>query len=240
MSYPVISLHTFQKFIADHRDSAIVSNKPEFSLRGQGDDSYQKIKSGIAGLIDDWKKQIKVIGDSSAKKEALEARHSAELFKILSPLPMSVLTDSDFWRFLSCHPFFEFIEWRDGESCVRASFGAETHKVNFECVPYRMFNRALVALAISGDESDLGYVNVPGVDLWRSHILRVKHSFSSSISQALLDKALAKELPTPILRKVVKPLTRYRNNIFYEVIQYNEALSMLEIEIQKAKLNTEK
>ena len=147
---------------------------------------------------------------------------------------MDVLTDSDFWRFLSCHPFFEFIEWRDGESCALASFGANAKRVNFDCVPYRMFNRALVAFSISEDEDDLDYVDVPGTDLWRSHILRVLNSYSSAMSQAILDKALAKELPTQILRETIKNLNRYRNNILFENLEYEEALALLELEIEKA------
>jgi len=240
MSHPTITLHALQQFIADHRDSGVIQNKPEASLRGQGEDSYQKIKNPISSLIDSWKKQIKTIGDSSAKKEALEAEMSEKLFKILSTLPMNVLTDSDFWRFLSCHPFFEFTEWRDGENCAFASFGANANRVNFDCVPYRMFNRALVAFSISEDEEDFEYALVPGTDLWRSHILRVLNSYSSAMSQAILDKALAKELPTQILRETIKNLNRYRNNIMFETLEYDEALGLLELEIEKAKKKVKK
>lgn len=240
MSHPIITLHGFQQFIADHRDKGITPNKPELSLRGQGEDSYQKIKNPISSLIDSWKKQIKTIGDSSAKKEALEAEMSEKLFKILSTLPMNVLTDSDFWRFLSCHPFFDFIEWRDGENCALASFGANANRVNFDCVPYRMFNRALVAFSISEDENDFEYALVPGTDLWRSHILRVLTSYSSSMSQAILDKAKIKELPTQILREVAKNLKRARNNIMFETLDYDDSLALLEFEIEKEKKKVKK
>lgn len=240
MSHPTITLHAFQQFISDHRDPGVIPSKPEATLRGQGEDSYQKIKNSISSLIDSWKKQIKSIGDSSAKKEALEAEMSEKLYKILSTLPMNVLTDSDFWRYLSCHPFFEFTEWRDGENCALASFGANANRVNFDCVPYRMFNRALVAFSISEDEDNFDYALVPGTDLWRSHILRVLNSYSSAMSQAILDKALAKELPTQILRETIKNLNRYRNNILFETLEYDEALALLELEIEKAKKKVKK
>jgi hypothetical protein len=240
MSHPTITLHAFQQFISDHRDPGVIPNKPEATLRGQGEDSYQRIKNSISSLIDSWKKQIKSIGDSSAKKEALEAEMSEKLYKILCTLPMNVLTDSDFWRYLSCHPFFEFTEWRDGENCALASFGANANRVNFDCVPYRMFNRALVAFSISEDEDNFDYALVPGTDLWRSHILRVLNSYSSAMSQAILDKALAKELPTQILRETIKNLNRYRNNILFETLEYDEALALLELEIEKAKKKVKK
>jgi hypothetical protein len=53
--------------------------------------------------------------------------------------------------------------------------------------------------------------------------------------QAILDKALAKELPTQILRETIKNLNRYRNNIMFETLEYDEALGLLELEIEKAK-----
>ena len=240
MSHPTITLHAFQQFITDHRDSGSIPNKPEATLRGQGEDTFEKIKREISSLIDFWKKQIKTIGESSAKKEALEAEMSEKLFKILSGLPMTVLTDSDFWRYLACHPFFEFIEWRDGENCARASFGANANRVNFDCVPYRMFNRALVAHSISEDENDFGYAHVPGTDLWRSHILRVLNSYSAAMSQAILDKALAKELPTQILRETIKYLKRDRNNILFETLEYDDARALLELEIERAKKKVNK
>ena len=103
-----------------------------------------------------------------------------------------------------------------------------------------MFNRALVAFSISEDEEDFDYALVPGTDLWRSHILRVLNSYSSAMSQAILDKALAKELPTQILRETIKNLNRYRNNILFETLEYEEALALLEIEIEKAKKQLKK
>jgi hypothetical protein len=55
-----------------------------------------------------------------------------------------------------------------------------------------------------------------------------------------LDKALAKELPTQILRETIKNLNRYRNNILFETLEYEEALELLELEIEKAKKKVKK
>jgi hypothetical protein len=60
------------------------------------------------------------------------------------------------------------------------------------------------------------------------------------MSQAILDKALAKELPTQILRETIKNLNRYRNNILFETLEYDEALALLELEIEKAKKKVKK
>lgn len=240
MSYPIISLHSFQKYISDYRGGSAIISKPEFVLRGEGDDLYQKIRQNILTILDSWKKQIKTIGIDKIKKEALEAELSADLFRVLEQMPMTALTDSDFWRFLACHQFFDFIEWRDGSDCALASFGADANKVNYDCVPYRMFNRALVVYGISDNINDLDYVKVPGTDLWRSHILRIFISYSSTMTQSILDKALAKALPTSILREIIKPLTRYRSNIIYETLDYDQAMLMLDAEIKKARAKTQK
>jgi hypothetical protein len=184
-------------------------------------------------IVDEWKKSIKKIGDSSAKKEELEAELSSQLFRILESLPVTMLTDSDFWRYLSAEYFFEFTLWRDGESCALASFGASSATVNFDCVPFRMFNRGLIAFTISEDINELDYAHIPGTDLWRSHILRVLTSYSSSMSQAILDEYKAGNLPTAVVRDVAKSLRKSRANVVFEVLELEEAIEILNREIAK-------
>ena len=236
MSYPITTLHSYQTYINETRFGSSVVNKPDLIMRGTSEDFFQSVRPDLLKLLDKWKKQIKAIGDNAAKKEVVEAQLSSELFRSLHKLPVTALTDSDFWRFLSCHYFFEFTLWRDGENCALASFGANANTVTYDCVPYRMFNRALVAFGISEDIDDLSYAEVPGTDLWRSHLLRVLNSFSSTMSQALLDKSVEKKLPTAIIREVVKRLRKNRANVFFEIISYEDASAMIEDEIARAKL----
>jgi hypothetical protein len=231
MSYPIITLHTMQVYVSSRRDGSGLVNKPEATVRGTGDDSFEKIRKDVLAILDEWKKSLKTIGENVNKKEALEGELSAELFRALMNLRVSILTDPDFWRFLSCHYFYDFIEWRDGKDCALASFGANANAVNFDCVPYRMFNRGLIAFGISEDEDDLSYAEVPGTDLWRSHILRVMNSLSVTMTQAILDRAIDKKLPTAVVREVVKRLRKNRANILFEVLTYDEALEMLDDEI---------
>jgi hypothetical protein len=190
-------------------------------------------------LIDDWKKTIKKIGDSSAKKEELEGKLSSQLFRVLESLPVTMLTDSDFWRYISSEYFFEFTLWRDGEACALASFGASSSSVNFDCVPFRMFNRGLIAFTITEDINDLEYAHIPGTDLWRSHILRVLTSYSASMSQAILDEYKEGNLPTAVVRDVAKSLRKSRANIVFEVLDLDQSAEILTREISKtlASLN---
>lgn len=234
MSYPITSLHSLQVYISNKRDGAGLVNKPEIVLRGTGDDSFEKVRKDVLTVLDTWKKSIKDIGDNAAQKEVLEAELSVEVFRALMDLQVATLTDSDFWRFLSCHYFYDFIEWRDGKECAVASFGANANTVTFDCVPYRMFNRALIAYGISEDVTDLEYAKIPGTDLWRSHILRVMNSLSAPMTQAMLDRSVEKKLPTSVVREVVKRLRKNRANILFEMITYDEALEMLDFEIEKA------
>jgi hypothetical protein len=234
MSYPITTLHSLQVHISSRRDGAGLVNKPEVIFRGTGDDSFEIVRKNVLGIIDEWKKSIKIIGDNVNKKEVLEGELSAELFRSLMSLRVTTLTDPDFWRFLSCHYFYDFIEWRDGKECAIASFGANANAVNFDCVPYRMFNRGLIAFGISEDAEDLEYALVPGTDLWRSHILRVMNSLSVTMTQAILDRAIEKKLPTAVVREVVKRLRKNRANILFEMLSYAEALEMLDAEIDRA------
>jgi hypothetical protein len=233
MQYPTVSLHAYQRFINEYRQNSPLRDKPEGVLRGQGEEPLNRIRAELLRIVDEWKKSIKKIGDSSAKKEELEAELSSQLFRILESLPVTMLTDSDFWRYLSAEYFFEFTLWRDGESCALASFGASSATVNFDCVPFRMFNRGLIAFTISEDINELDYAHIPGTDLWRSHILRVLTSYSSSMSQAILDEYKAGNLPTAVVRDVAKSLRKSRANVVFEVLELEEAIEILNREIAK-------
>jgi hypothetical protein len=233
MQYPTVSLHSYQRFINEYRQNSPLRDKPEGVLRGQGEEPLNRVRAELLRIVDEWKKSIKKIGDSSAKKEELEAELSSQLFRILESLPVTMLTDSDFWRFLSSEYFFEFTLWRDGESCALASFGASSATVNFDCVPFRMFNRGLIAFTISEDMNELEYAHIPGTDLWRSHILRVLTSYSSSMSQAILDEYKAGNLPTAVVRDVAKSLRKSRANVVFEVLELEEAIEILNREIAK-------
>jgi len=234
MQYPTVSLHAFQRFIIEFRENSPLIDKPEGVLRGQGEQPVNRIRPELLRILDEWKKSIKKIGDSPTKKEELEAELSSELFVVLETLPVSVLTDSDFWRYLSSEYFFDFTLWRDGANCALASFGASSSSVNFDCVPFRMFNRGLIAYAISEDINDLDYAHIPGTDLWRSHIMRVLTSYSPAMSQAILDEFKAGNLPTAVIRDVAKSLRKHRANIVFEVLELEESLAMLNLEIAKS------
>ena len=239
MQYPTVSLHSYQRFINEYREHSPLRDKPEGVLRGQGEDPLNRVRPELLRLIDDWKKTIKKIGDSSAKKEELEGELSSQLFRVLESLPVTMLTDSDFWRYISSEYFFEFTLWRDGEACALASFGASSSSVNFDCVPFRMFNRGLIAFTITEDINDLEYAHIPGTDLWRSHILRVLTSYSASMSQAILDEYKEGNLPTAVVRVVAKSLRKSRANIVFEVLDLDQSAEILTREISKtlASLN---
>jgi hypothetical protein len=239
MQYPTVSLHSYQRFINEYRQNSPLRDKPEGVLRGQGEEPLNRVRPELLRLIDDWKKTIKKIGDSSAKKEELEGELSSQLFRVLESLPVSMLTDSDFWRYISSEYFFEFTLWRDGETCALASFGASSSSVNFDCVPFRMFNRGLIAFTITEDINDLEYAHIPGTDLWRSHILRVLTSYSASMSQAILDEYKEGKLPTAVVRDVAKSLRKSRANIVFEVLDLDQSAEILTREISKtlASLN---
>lgn len=239
MQYPTVSLHSYQRFINDYRQNSPLRDKPEGVLRGQGEDPSLRIRAELLRIVDEWKKSIKKIGDLSAKKEELEAELSSQLFRILETLPVTMLTDSDFWRYLSSEYFFEFTLWRDGENCALASFGASSSTVNFDCVPFRMFNRGLIAFAITEDMNELDYAHIPGTDLWRSHILRVLTSYSPSMSQAILNEYKAGNLPTAVVRDVAKSLRKSRANVVFEVLDLGQSVEILNRELARtlASLN---
>ena len=106
MQYPTVSLHSYQRFINEYRQNSPLRDKPEGVLRGQGEQPLNRVHSELLRIVDEWKKSIKKIGDSSAKKEELEGELSSQIFRVLESLPVTLLTDSDFWRYLSAEYFY--------------------------------------------------------------------------------------------------------------------------------------
>jgi hypothetical protein len=211
--------------------------KVRVPLTVEADALYEKMKAPTDELI--AKKYEELSVPLLSKKEELEAELSSQLFRILETLPVTMLTDSDIWRYLSSEYFFEFTIWRDGENCALASFGASSSTVNFDCVPFRMFNRGLIAFAITEDMNDLDYAHIPGTDLWRSHILRVLTSYSPSMSQAILNEYKAGNLPTAVVRDVAKSLRKSRANVVFEVLDLGQSVEILNRELARtlASLN---
>lgn len=237
MRYPVVGLSAGQNYVLGRREKSLSSSDlPEITYRGDGDDCVDEIDAMWARLESLWLKNMKA-AKSGYAKDGLEGEMSGLVYEGLRDLPPETLTDRDFWRYLSTTHFFDFIEWRDGMECDLRSFGCARANPGWDCVPLRMFNRALISVegnrAIGGDEPMWG-AKIAGTDLWRSHILRVLNGNAPVFVTAILRQVEDDKLPTDILREFALGARRLRANVLFELLDEGQAVDLVASERNRA------
>lgn len=172
---------------------------------------------------------------TDALKDHIEGELSCVLFEGLRNLDACVLTDPGFWRYLAVWEMFDFVQWRDGENCKLVSFGAGSHSPTWDCVPKRMFVRARIAFEAGAEGDWKELAGIPGTDVWRSHVLRVKTGNSPALSAALLEAWDAQLIRTKEVRDVAKRIKRLRSNMVFELMDVEQINAVLGRQIQAAR-----
>ncbi|GAA2079862.1 hypothetical protein GCM10009821_20160 [Aeromicrobium halocynthiae] len=230
MRYPTVTAREAARYVEGRRDGRIAARtKPEIAWVGTGKEFDDVIEGAVEHLLDDWKAEKESVGKSGQKKDALEGRLAVDLYQKLQGLPAEILTDRGFWRYLAVHGLFDFVQWRDGETCRLVSFGAGSAN-SWDCVPHRMFNRALIARAAAAEDASDPFWGalVAGTDLWRSHVLRVLIGNAPLLVNEILADSLAGEMPSGVLRDTIKRLQRTRANVVFEVLDRGECRKLID------------
>jgi hypothetical protein len=162
----------------------------------------------------------KALSGDGWSPDQVEGLLGLELFGLLSEFPSQALSDPDFWRYVAVETLREFVYWRDGANCSQASFGLSSARRIPDCVPLRMFNRALLATRIEdagGPEAKVT-CTAGGADMWQSHVLRVQNRFDSRIVQDLVLADQSGEIPNvAVMREVAKDVRQVRANVVLEL-----------------------
>ena len=225
MRYPTVDRSSATEYINGRRSGSIgPRSAPAVIWIGAGVDFENVAESAVDDLLEAWQSADKTNMNRGQDKDQLEGDLAVDLYKSLKPLPVDVLTDRGFWRYLSV-TLFDFVQWRDGETCQLVSFGAgEGSSGKWDCVPFRMFDRAMIAEAGSDDAADPFWGSrIAGTDLWRSHILRVLIGNAPVLVNEILRDSSAGRLPTDKLRPFIKGLQRTRSNVLFELLDKEQA-----------------
>lgn len=225
MKYPVLS-HSNLTEIADKRIQDIeVEVDPYVEWVGSGEQidlaPIQSVAASIVSGTDDWAKGSKDV-------DKYEGQKSQALYDALSPLPIPILDDRGFWRYLSARLFWDFIVWRHPTSFkpdgtyLKYVDGA----VNTESVLVRMFLRA-AALGGQDTSSLAGGIDEAG-DFWRSHIIRVQTGFAPPLARSFAMKQKAGRLTTVPIRAAAKRLNRTWSNVILHMYDEEEASDIVD------------
>lgn len=166
--------------------------------------------------------------------EVFEGRMAAALFGWFEEVPIEVLDDPGFWRYLSLKHFWWFIAWREKGPIANGRYlNLVDAIVPPEQIPLRLYLRAK-SIAKAGDASLAG--SIPkSTDFWRSHITRVRVGSAPRVARAFAElKRDEASLPAPLktdrLREVAKRVNRTWSNVRLDFLEEDEARElMLEI-----------
>lgn len=241
--YPVVRLVEAQRYVLRRQNGELgVEDRPDFEEEGaSGDETLLPAVTDIADRITDLYQSSKARFTSGIARDRFEGSLAVQLHERLREFPARVLTDDDFWRYLAVRGLYEFVSWRDGQSSgspALASFGANSPRVNYDCVPFRMFVRADIAsLIVKSRAQELDVMDissVAGTDLWRSHILRSQSSFSPDYVRLLLKHHERGVLPAAVVRDLAKRVKRVRSNVLIEALDAEGSRTMFDREFAAA------
>ena len=178
---------------------------------------------------------LKAHNDPSIDKDQIEGELALEIFDYLNALPTRIITNYDFWRYLSCTIFYDFISWRDGANCSLSSFGLSSRTLNRACVPYRLFLRVNVATndlpnfkAASCDAALKSQIERGRrMDVWQSHIIGVRNAYAPILVREILAEHSAGRVTTPVIREAAKLIRRKRANLVIELLELPETSELV-------------
>jgi hypothetical protein len=136
-----------------------------------------------------------------------------------------------FWAYLGWK-LASIVEWRHpGGQFI--NFGS-----NFGNLQESLLGRSYLRGKIGQTKE---FISVPGSDLWRSHIIRVKAGNSSPISRAILALVRDKKLPVKDVRILARRINAYRSNVIFELLTVNgaeKAIGLIWDEYDKSRTST--
>ena len=158
--------------------------------------------------------------------DKVEGRAASHLYAALENVPIEVLDDRGFWRFLSFAYFWDFIEWREHNPFLKGNYMKYLDgEDSTESVLTRMYLRVA---AIGGSEyAELASAVERGVDVWRSHILRVRTGTSPALTRALVRFQERNQLKRDDMRELAKRLNRTWTNVVLNIYNDSEAEALI-------------
>jgi hypothetical protein len=178
----------------------------------------------LISILDMYKRELE--DDSPSDKEIFEGRLAAAIFSWLDSLPVEVLDDPGFWRYLSVKYFWWFVEWREQDPISRGNFDTLVDAtLPAEQIPLRMYLRAK-SIADGTDASLAGQIP-KSMDFWRSHVVRVRVGSAPNIARAFAiskrdEEVLGQPLKTERLRRVARRINRMWSNVYLDLYDKEE------------------
>lgn len=224
MKYPTLT-HSACQRLADLRfrvlDAAV---DPDVAWVGSGEELDMDPIVRMAELCNG------IVADLSGRhtdRDQLEGVLAMRLWEALTHVPVEILDDPGFWRYLSIAHFWDFIAWREEKPFESGNYLKYVDGISStEAVLIRMYLRAS---AVGGsDHEDLTGLLGSSTDFWRSHVIRVRTGTAPPVTRALVKSQEAHRLTTDPLRELAKGINRTWTNTVPQLLDEAEAADLID------------
>ena len=226
MRYRTLGKATCQQMAADLVAGRHVSVEAKAGSEGTGLIVDEEALSTILRLF-----REELEANPPKDNEIFEGRLAAALYGWFESLPIEVLDDPGFWRYLSLRHFWWFIEWREAEPIEKGNFNNLVDAtLPAEHIPLRLYLRAKAV--VDGDDASLAGQIPKSTDFWRSHITRVRVASAPDMARAFAEiKRDEKELDAPLkterVRRVAKRVNRMWSNVRLDMYDSAESKQLM-------------
>lgn len=229
MKYPVISIEELERFVAERLDGTSVDANNSIKWIGSEPEvDLTELRKASDEILTDLAAYRS--SDDAGMRDQFEGRVAGRLHAALTSLPLPVLDDPGFWRYVGAVHLWEFVLWREGPTFARDWTAYRKYvdgRNHSECVALRMFLRGQIAVREPGDY-DISTAVPRGTDLWRSHVVRVRTSYSPILAQGLISQVAEHAISTDDVRSYAKRITRVASNVVLSIYDEDEVAELLD------------
>lgn len=230
MQYPTLNAGRTDMLVAQLIAGEPVAAEAVATWKGSGESiDFDDFDEMLDEVREEWAERREGSAKFDKDKDRFEGELAVLIFPFLSSIPIPVLDDPGFWRFLAVSRFWWFISWREDTAVANGNVRTYTSSQrNTEQIPLRLFLRAK-ALG-SSDEMALASSLKKSTDFWRSHVIRVRTGTAPAVTRAFAEMQLDEEsrLKTGPLRSYARKLNRTWTNVNLALLDDAEAKALID------------
>jgi hypothetical protein len=227
--YPTISLDSCKTLWEATLNGEAIDLSAVVRWPGSGEEidlsELQALASGLPAELTAFR-----ASKATNDKDALEGSIAGRLHHALRDVPIQVLDDPGFWRYLTLAHFTDITMWREESTFTKEWWDYRKYvdgRSRSEGVVPRMYIRGRLSLR-GDDDYSLSTAVKQATDLWRSHIVRVRTSYSAALTQGLVQQVADRRMPTDDLRAHARRINRISSNVVLQTYDDDAITALLE------------
>jgi hypothetical protein len=248
MEYEVITVGRARAFYEEHR----VDEEPDLAalvetreIRTESTRSIAERTAGISAHQGTWLNRVRNRQATDAERNRFEAEMAGPFFLAFNDLPVEVVGDPDFWRYLGLGPLRWYtlvcdLEWdKEGNPGLPESSKEVTTPSTLREHPVlRTFLRGQMcfdatdqtdpfrAALVLGDAASKTASGFADRDAFKSHLIRVQLGSTPELARAFLNTAADPYMPSTDIRKFIKYFRRSRTTRSLELLTPEQSVTL--------------